>query len=576
MFRGGSLNTQIGIKEELDGEFQSMKEATIPKSSECVSEILDDDKKRKLPTLIVEKVQENALLFTDGKERTYAQFEVAGHKETWTINSRRFKSWLYKLGKELNNDDIPNPENINTVVKYLEALAFEEPEIKLYNRVAKSDGEFLYDLTNENWQVIRINSQQWVVEDNFPPIFTRHAHQKEQVYPVKGGDVWVLFKFLKVPEGKKLLLLIYIISCFVPDISHPVDLMSGPPGSGKSMTMEFTGDIINPSHTPRLKMPKGDKEIVQVFDHHYATHFDNLDVLPNWFSDIVCRAVTGEGSEYRSLYSDDGAVIREYRRCVGLNGVNVAATQVDLLDRSILVELEKFPEGVRMEEEKLRRNFANEKPRILGGIFDTLVKAMKVYPSVEIYNLPRMADFAMWGYAIGEALGGYGEEFLKLYSDNENERVHETIFQNNLANAVVALINKHKTWTGTAADLLEDLKIVAENDKIPIDSGSWPKAPAWLARKLNEIQPVLEHLGISLDKSRDGGKRYLTLHVEENADHGVMVSSKVQEPPKDEISNKNMTTNMTMNDSKIKKHSVISKLDSNDKRDSKKGMLKSS
>ena len=33
---------------------------------------------------------------------------------------------------------------------------------------------------------------------------------------------------------------------------------------------------------------------------------------------------------------------------------------------------------------------------------------------------------------------------------------------------------------------------------------------------------------------------------------------------------------MTMNSSKIKKHSVISKLDSNDKRDSKKGMLKSS
>ena len=54
----------------------------------------------------------------------------------------------------------------------------------------------------------------------------------------------------------------------------------------------------------------------------------------------------------------------------------------------------------------------------------------------------------------------------------------------------MALINKHKTWTGTAADLLEELKIVAENDKDPIDSGSWPKAPG-LARKLNEIQPVL-------------------------------------------------------------------------------------
>ena len=38
---------------------------------------------------------------------------------------------------------------------------------------------------------------------------------------------------------------------------------------------------------------------------------------------------------------------------------------------------------------------------------------MKIFDSVELERLPRMADFAKWGYAIGEALGGHGNQFLR-------------------------------------------------------------------------------------------------------------------------------------------------------------------
>lgn len=39
-------------------------------------------------------------------------------------------------------------------------------------------------------------------------------------------------------------------------------------------------------------------------------------------------------------------------------------------------------------------------------------KAMKIYPDVKLDKMPRMADFAHWGYAIGEALGNLGQVFL--------------------------------------------------------------------------------------------------------------------------------------------------------------------
>lgn len=570
------MNAKTESYDKLIDDLPPMDEVTTPDTVD-----MNKPPEPTLPTQIANEVQRNAILFTDGKERAYVHFKVGSHKETWPINSRRFSSWLYDIGMPLNEDNIIGPECITSVRKYLEAMAYGSScEIELYNRVAKSEGDFWYDLTNNEWEAVKINSDGWKLENKLSPLFIRLSHQKPQTIPTSGSDIWDLFEFIKVPDNKKLLILVYLISCFIPDIPHPVPIIFGPAGAGKSMTMEFIRDIIDPSRAPRLKMPKGDKEIVQVFDHHYATFFDNLDVLPKWFSDIVCRAVTGEGSEFRALYSDDGAIIRSYRRCVCLNGINVASTQADLLDRSILIQLKKFPDGVRVEEEKLRRNFELTKPGLLGGIFDIIVKAKRIYPTVNLEKLPRMADFAKWGYAIAEALGGYGNNFLKLYLEDETERVNETVYQSDLATAIVAFINDKKIWRGTAADLLEELKITAERLNIPTNSKSWPKNPAWFSRKLNQIESTIEHMGISVDRSRDNGQRYITLKVGENADRSVMLSPKVDEPLKNEIQHKNVTGNLTLNDSnfdsKNLKESVYSESDSNDRMDSKTCDLKSS
>jgi hypothetical protein len=42
----------------------------------------------------------------------------------------------------------------------------------------------LYDLTNEDWQVVRITHRGWNIEYE-PVIFKRYSSQKPQVYPSK-------------------------------------------------------------------------------------------------------------------------------------------------------------------------------------------------------------------------------------------------------------------------------------------------------------------------------------------------------------------------------------------------------
>src|SRR5207249_7500916 len=143
--------------------------------------------------------------------------------------------------------------------------------------------------------------------------------------------------------------------------------------------------------------------------------------------DAFCRAVTGEGASKRELFTDDDDVIYAYRVCLGLNGINVAVHKPDLLDRSLLFALELVPPQRRKSESQFWDEFEAARPALFGAMLDALSKAMKLRPNVRIADLPRMADFTLWGCAIAEALGYSQAEFLASYHANLTVRNDEVI-----------------------------------------------------------------------------------------------------------------------------------------------------
>ena len=82
------------------------------------------------------------------------------------------------------------------------------------------------------------------------------------------------------------------------------------------------------------------------------------------------------------------------------------------------------------------QEFEEERPYLLGCFFDALSKAMGVYPSVRLDNLPRMADFMRWGVAITKALGYEADDFIQAYQANIESQNAEVINSNTLAQAV--------------------------------------------------------------------------------------------------------------------------------------------
>jgi hypothetical protein len=112
-----------------------------------------------------------------------------------------------------------------------------------------------------------------------------------------------------------------------------------------------------------------------------------------------------------------------------------------------------------------------------------------------------MADFARWGYAIAEATGYSGEDFIEAYSRNIEVQHDEAIEANPVAQTIVEFMIERDAWRGTAAELHSLLSIVAFKLQI-FQSRGWPRDAARLGRALTTIAPNLLAKGIELERSR--------------------------------------------------------------------------
>jgi hypothetical protein len=219
-------------------------------------------------------------------------------------------------------------------------------------------------------------------------------------------------------------------------------------------------------------------------------------------------------------------VIYAFKRCVGINGINLAGTKPDLLERSILLELERIPRDRRRQEKELLDEFERERPGILGGIFDAVVRAMQIKPTVTLEDPPRMADFTAWGCAIAEAIGYARQDFLDAYDKNIHGQNEAVLGDNVLAIAVRELVENESEWEGTPSALLKKLIEVAGALDIDVDKEKdWPKAASVLGRRLNELATNLAAEGITIKRDPEGGKRIVHIRKESgNAVTAVMPS----------------------------------------------------
>lgn len=473
-------------------------------------------------------------LFTDQYDNPHIRFPNNDIYKTYPLKTGAVKQWLSKLLWDTMGK-APGGEASNSALNVLKAMAREESNIPLYNRVAPGVmGDIWIDVADPQWRAIHVTREGWKMVNAPPVLFRRFSHQKALPEPVRGGSFEDILQFANLKDkNHQLLYAVTTVSCFIPDIPHVVLVCHGPHGSGKSMAMLAQRAVVDPSILKLLNMPRVEKELVQQLYHHYCGSYDNISTLKKWASDVFCRASTGTGVSKRGLYTDDDDVIYQYRRCCSLNGINVTAESGDLLDRSVLLEFTLLDETSRIEDKELDQMLEERGGGLLGGALDVLVKAMNIHPSVELKGLFRMADFTRWGYAISEVLGYGGEAFMEAYRENIKTQSFETIKVSVLAEVLLRFMEDQigGEWHGTPTDLYMRLKAKADDLSISTRQKAWPKNPHWMGRRLNELSPCLPTAGYFYESSHTGKDRLISIYkAGRTPTNAVNVVNVVKEP----------------------------------------------
>lgn len=454
---------------------------------------------------------DNAELFHTPSKNAFADIVVNGHRETWLVRSKGFRSWLIRCYYQETGGGV-GTEAMQSAINAIEARAlFDGPERNVFLRVGECNGHLYLDLCDEDWRAVEITSSGWQVIDNPPVRFRRTTGMKPLSCPEKGGSIAALRRFLNVQSDADFVLVVsWALAALRPRGPYPVIVLSGEQGSAKSTFSSVLRALIDPNAAPLRALPREDRDLFIAANNAHVLAFDNVSGLPTWISDTLCRLATGGGFAVRQLHTDQDEVLFDAVRPAILNGIEDFVTRSDLADRAVLLTLAPIPEEERRPAQELETAFHAERPRILGVLLDAVVAGLAELPHTQLERLPRMADFALWATACETALWPPGT-FSSAYSGNRSDAVEGIIEADPVAAATRTLMRNQPQWTGTATELLDALR--QQVDMRVATSKTWPSSPQTLSGRLRRAATVLRKTGIDIRYDRVGRGRTRIIHI---------------------------------------------------------------
>ncbi len=467
--------------------------------------------------------------FTDERGVPYAAVNIneSGSIEVVPIESDRFKNllpmWFFKAH---DYSRAPSSEALSVALKIIKGIAMDyKKNIELSLRTARNGGKFLYDLGTDTWMLIEVlPGAGWQIKPHAFPVFKRYPHMLPQVPPDPDAtpeDFKRLLKYINIKIEDEILLLSHVASFIVPEIQHPIIILHGSQGAGKTTLFRMIRALIDPSACATLSFPRRQGDLLVCMEQNLCLLFDNISKITQEQSDVLCRAVTGEAQTNRKLYTNNDAYIFKFNRIIGMNGIVLPGDAPDFLDRAIIYSMPHISRKKCKNYDDLLDNFNLERPKIFGGLLCVISNAMAHISEVHADlkgKLPRMAQFATWGEAIARALGYSPMEFCKTYMERLDSQKRELTDTDTVFYLIDKLLSNGKhlsdcdftkkekntyKFAGTPTELYKELLTLAKMEKL---TGGFPKNPRALSARINRLRIDLLNAGIKLYRKRSNDK----------------------------------------------------------------------
>jgi hypothetical protein len=323
---------------------------------------------------------------------------------------------------------------IEDALAVLRGQAMKTEPRELAIRYARHGDAVVVDLGRVDGKAVEIDAAGWRVVDRSPVLFERTELVGELPIPVEGGSVEDLRGLLNIGDDDFDVLVGWIVAAMLPEIAHPILMLGGGQGTGKTTAARMIVGVLDASEAPTRTQPRDVETFALTVAASWTTVFDNVSKIPEWWSDALCKTVTGDAFTKRKLYADRELSVVSFRRPVAITTIDAGALRGDLGDRLVLVELERIDDKCRRSETAILDRHAEALPRLLGAFCTLLSRVLRTRPTVHLDELPRMADFARVLAALDEIRG---TRSLATYL-GQRERIADDVVQGDSVGSAVA------------------------------------------------------------------------------------------------------------------------------------------
>lgn len=431
----------------------------------------------------------------------------------YPIHSEAMKGLLRLIFNRQTGKTI-NRETLAEVLDLMEARAlFDSPQKEVHVRLAGSGDDVYYDLGRPDGALVKITPIGWVLVQDGPPRFHRPAGFAAQISPERGGNLIALRDLLQLDERNWVLLLAFLIISLKPTFPYMVLLLSGGHGSGKSKISELIKRIIDPHALEKFRLPKDEHTLAIQASQAWMLVYDNTSAVKWNLSDAICAMLTGGGFSTRKFYADDDLRMFKNARPAIINGIGEFASQHDLLDRSIAMQLPPMPAGSRLTEKAINERFEAILPGVLGCLFDIVGTALRRFDEIEAPTTVRMADAAQWLMAAEPATGLPEGTFLRALEESVKAVTIENTINHPLVLAIFKLLDASgpkRSFEGTVGELHDQLR-----DNFGRIDSQLPPTPSHLSNTLQRLAHGMAEIGLIVElQPRTNQARPLRIWVE--------------------------------------------------------------
>jgi hypothetical protein len=384
-----------------------------------------------------------------------------------------------------------NSRSITEVELNLEGTVADSNPKTVHLRYATDREKTYVDLGDATGECVEVSDDGWRIVGRPPVIFKRTALTLPMIRPSQSeGDLMKIFKIVAIQPSHRSQFIAWLVSAFWPDIAHPILVLDGEQGSGKSKATSYPGLLIDPTSAPLRRMPESGDRWVDAVHGSYFVPLDNVSRLNEEMSNHLCRASTGDGEVRRTKYTDDDLKIFTFRKIIAMNGINILGIREDLSERIITCDLPVISPTARKTDSEIEGFFQEHGPSIMRGLLDLVVQVKRRLPHLVMDSLPRMADYAKILVAVDEELGmdGYAEYVHDLESRAMTAMAEEPF-----------LILLEETLTGpfegTSRSLLDRLNLTMRSSPHTYNTEEVPRKAIWVTNQLKRYAPALRKAG---------------------------------------------------------------------------------